>query len=81
MTATQAKIAKRIEDAGYRITQNELIGRRLFIAAEKSRGNIFLDEWLLGTVGPNGKIDMKWNQVGVRLTVTEDYQLACRLGE
>jgi hypothetical protein len=75
MTNSQQRILEQIKAGGYKITKEETIGRKLFIVAVKDRGNVFLDESLVGTVGARGALALEYSQFNYHQPITEEWEL------
>jgi len=76
-TLRQLRIRSAIELGGYTIKREEMIGKKLWISAERlyvtdkhPNGNVFLDETLLGTIGPRGALSLEYAQFTYRTKIT-----------
>lgn len=88
MYRNQDRLVTRIKQAGFVIKKAEMIGKKVWITAERlyvteknPNGHVFLDESLYGTIGPRGKLNLTYSQFTHRSKITQPWQLRARLDE
>ncbi len=70
--ATQGRVIARLVELGWNVTKQEMIGRKVWVAAEHPTKNWLLGNTLFGTIGPAGAFKLTLQTVGKNPVITDD---------
>lgn len=75
LSPSQRRVIDRVVAAGWTLEKQEWIGRKAWVVFKHPTRGWFLGDSVYGSIGPNGRIDLKLQRLGPEKVMRDDIDL------